>query len=86
MAAFEIIVLVVVAGVVLAGIAGSFVVIGIHQEERQVTLGGGRPESRSAAVARRVLGASINEEMVARVALTERLTCNALGEARAISR
>jgi hypothetical protein len=86
MAAFEILVLVVAGGFVLAGIVATFVVIGIHQEERQVTLGGGAPASRSAIMARRVLGASINEQMVARVALTEKLTRNALGEARVISR
>jgi hypothetical protein len=43
-----------------------------------VTLGSGRPASRSSVVARRVLGAHIDEQMVARVALAEALARNAL--------
>jgi hypothetical protein len=87
MAAIEILVLVVVAGFVLAGIVTAVVIIGIHQEERQVTLGSRGAASRSSAMARRVLGARIDEQMVARVALAETLARNALtGEARVASR
>jgi hypothetical protein len=71
MAAIEALVLLVAAGFGLGVIATIVVIIGVHQEERRLTLARGGPPTVAARFARRVLGAHFAVGPVPRGPFTE---------------